>query len=116
MTRSRPRGDQRLEVRRRVPTYRIAWTRPDATHAFTGWVSDVAESSVSFVTPTRVMPKRGEAIELTFDVGTKAERYQSAQVARTAPHDRFFSLVACQKMPGEGKLVTCRHRSCRFLC
>ena len=44
----------------------------------------------------------GEAIELTFDVGTKVERYQAVQVARTAPHDRFFSIVACQKLPGRG--------------
>ena len=102
MITSKQKHEQRSEVRRRVPTYRIAWTRSDATHAFTGWVSDIAETSVSFVTPTRDTPKRGEALELTFDVGTKAERYQSVQVARTAPHDRFFSIVACQKLPGQG--------------
>jgi len=102
MTTSRPKREQRSEVRRRIPTCRIAWTRPDATHAFSGWVSDMADSSVSFVTPTRDTPKPGEAIELTFDVGTAAEHYQSVQVARTAPHDRFFSLVACERLMCEG--------------
>ena len=102
MTMSGQTSEQRSEVRRRVPTSRIAWTRLDATRAFTGWVSDIAESSVSFVTPTRDTPRPGEAIELTFDVGTEVERYQAVQVARTAPHDRFFSIVACQKLPGRG--------------
>lgn len=102
MTTSGRKGEQRSEVRRHVATSRIAWTRPDAAKAFTGWVSEIAESSVSFVTPTRDIPRPGEALELTFDVGTQVERYQFVQVARTARHDRFFSIVACQKMPGEG--------------
>jgi hypothetical protein len=102
MTISRRKGEQRSEVRRRVPTCRIAWTRPDATHAFTGWISDVADSSVSFVTPTRDIPKPGEAIELTFDAGMQNERYRAVQVARTAPYDRFFSVVACQNVTGLG--------------
>jgi hypothetical protein len=54
------------------------------------------------VTPKRDTPRPGESIELTFDVGTSAEHYQSVLVARTAPHDRFFSLVACQTIRGEG--------------
>lgn len=102
MTARRRPEEKRSETRRRVPTCRIAWTRPDGTKAFGGWVSDVAESSVSFVTPKRDTPRPGESIELTFDVGTSAEHYQSVLVARTAPHDRFFSLVACQTIRGEG--------------
>ena len=96
MTESCNRQERRSEVRQRVPANRISWTRENAAKAFTGWVSDVATSNIAFVTPTRDQPTLGEMIELTLDPQSRSPRHRSVRVTRTAPHDRFFSLVACR--------------------
>ena len=101
MTGSQPQCEGRSEVRQPAATNRISWTREDATETYTGWVSDVATSSIAFVPPTRYQPAPGEAIELTFNAGSQSPHYQRVRVARTTPHDRYFSLVACQTEPPE---------------
>lgn len=88
--------ERRSEVRRRARAERISWARKDAAKTSTGWVSDVSTSGISFVTPTRDLPAPGEAIELTLNAGGRSPRHQSVRVARTAPRDRLFSLVACR--------------------
>ena len=95
MTELNQKEERRSEVRRRAPAERISWTREDAAKISTGWVSDVATSSISFVTPTRDLPMPGETIELTLNSSGQIPRHRSVRVARTAPHDRLFSLVAC---------------------
>ena len=106
MTDSRPRREARSEARQPAATNRISWMREDASEAYSGWVSDVATSSIAFVTPTRYQPASGEAIVLTFDAGSQSPQYRSVRVVRTAPHDRFLSLVACRNEPDE---VQARH-------
>lgn len=98
MTESKSRQERRSEVRRRAPAARISWTREDAARTCSGWVNDVAPSSISFVTPNRDLPAPGEAIELTWNAGGPSPQYHSLRVARTAPHDRLFSLVACRTL------------------
>ncbi len=94
--------ERRSEVRRRVPAKRISWTRESGAETCSGWMSDVASSSVAFVAPTRNLPAIGEAIELTFDAQSIHPRHRSARVARTARQVRFFSVVACRtQMPSE---------------
>ncbi len=90
------RPERRSQPRRPAPAKRVSWARPDAPKTCTGWISDVAESSVAFVTPRRDTPTVGEAIDLTLDTGRRSQRHRVAQVARTAPHDRYFNLVACR--------------------
>ena len=96
MTQPVPQQEQRSEMRRRAPADRLSWTRENATKTFTGWVSDVATSSIAFVTPTRDRPDLGEAIELTLDSGSQYPRRRAVRVARTALHDGLFSIVACR--------------------
>ena len=88
--------ERRSEGRRRCAPTRIAWARDDATRTCTGWVSDVATCSIAFLTPTRDLPAPGEVIELTLNAGSPLPQHHSVRVARTTPHDRFFSLVACR--------------------
>ena len=96
MTESWQPLERRSEPRRVVAARRVSWAREDATRTCTGWVSDVATSSVAFVTPTRDRPAPGEAIVLTLDAGGRSPRHHSVRVVRTEPHDRLFSLVACR--------------------
>ncbi len=105
MSESGQQPERRSEVRRRAPARHISWTPENATRTYTAWVSDVAESSIAFVTPTRDRPAPGEAIELTFDPGGSAPRYREVRVARTAPYDRFFSIVGCRYEPAEEHLT-----------
>ncbi len=96
MSEPQSQQERRSEVRRRVPAKRISWTRESGTEVCSGWMSDVASSSVAFVAPTRNLPALGEAIELTFDAQGSHARHRSARVVRTARQDRFFSVVACR--------------------
>ncbi len=95
MTELNRKEERRCDLRQGAPAERIWWAREDAAKTSTGWVSDVATSSISFITPTRDLPVPGEAIELTLHAGSRLPQHRSVRVARTAPHDRLFSLVAC---------------------
>lgn len=101
MTESRREQERRSEGRRCAPAHRISWTRENATRTCTGWVSNVAASGIAFVTPTRDQPAPGEAIELTFDPGSRSPRHRRVRVARTAPYDRFMSIVGCRNEPAQ---------------
>lgn len=96
MTELSQKEERRSEVRKRAPAERISWAKEDATKTSTGWVSDVATSSISFVTPTRDLPVPGETIELTLNGNGPLPLHRSVRVTRTAPHDRLFSLVTCR--------------------
>ena len=97
--------ERRREVRRAAPTERIAWAREQATRTCAGWVSNVAASSIAFVTPTRDRPRPGETIELTFSPESESPLHTRARVVRTGPHDRFFSVVACRNEPAQEQEV-----------
>ena len=88
--------ERRSEVRLPASAERISWARKDAVSTTGGWLSDVATSSISFVTPTRDSPVPGDAIELTLNASGRSPQHRSVRVARTAPHDRLLSLVACR--------------------
>ncbi len=96
MTEPTHQHERRSEVRRRAPATRISWAREDAANICTGWVSDIATSSIAFVTPTREKPNPGEMILLTLNAGSRSPQHRMVQVARTSPHDQLFSLVACR--------------------
>ena len=101
MTGPRCQQERRAEVRRGAPADRLSWMRDQATRMHTGWVNDVAASSIAFVTPTRDKPSPGEAVELTFGTGSRAPQHRWVRVTRTAPYDRFFSLIGCRNEPAE---------------
>ena|GEM_PF-5139992 len=103
MNESGRQPERRSEVRGRAPAERIAWAREDATRTNAGWVNDVAESGIAFVTPARDRPSPGELIELTFDPGGPSPRHRLVRVARIAPYDRFFSVVGCRNNPAENR-------------
>ncbi|MGB2984956.1 MAG: hypothetical protein WBE26_03655 [Phycisphaerae bacterium] len=96
MTELTHQQERRSEVRRCAPATRVSWAREDATKTCTGWVSDIATSSISFVTPTRDRPTPGEPIELTLNAGSQLPQHHAVRVARTESHDQLFSLVACR--------------------
>ncbi len=99
MTESKQTANRRAEARRRTSPDRIVWTRETAGETHSAWLSDVAASSVAFLTPTRHQPLPGEQIELTFRPQDPSQQYQSVRVVRAAPFDRFFSLiVACSAL------------------
>lgn len=96
MTEPTHQDERRSEIRRRAPATRISWAREGAAKTCTGWVSDVAASSIAFVTPTREKPSAGEVIELTLGATGRSPQHRSVRVAHTLPHDQLFSLVACR--------------------
>ena len=91
--------ERRGEIRRSAPAERISWVGDSATKTNAGWVNDLADSSMAFVTPTRDMPSPGDTIEVTFGTDGPSALRQSVLVVRTAAYDRFFSTVACQGTP-----------------
>ena len=103
MNKSGCQPERRLEVRRRAPAERISWAREDATGTNAGWVNDVAESGIAFVTPSRDQPSPGELIELTFNPRGPSPRHRLVRVARIAPYDRFFSVVGCRNKTAENR-------------
>lgn len=96
MTEPTHQYERRSELRRRAPATRISWAREGAAKICTGWVSDVATSSIAFVTPTREKPNPGETILLTLKAGSRSPQHHTVRVAHTSPHDQLFSLVACR--------------------
>jgi len=101
MSGSDSQDERRGEIRRSAPTERISWVGDNATKTNAGWVNDLAESSMAFVTPTRDLPSPGDNIEVTFGTDGPSALRQSVLVVRTAPYDRFFSMVACQGAPAQ---------------
>ena len=95
--------ERRLEARRHAPAERISWVREDATRANAGWVNDVAESGIAFVTPARDQPSPGELIELTFNPGGPSPRHRLVRVARFGPYDSFFSVVGWRNKTAENR-------------
>ena len=100
MSESGIKQDRRSQPRRRTPANRVSWTRENADRVCTGWVSDVATSSVAFVTATRDQPAPGEALELTLGATGPHPQYRHVRVARLAPFDSRFTLVACRDAVG----------------
>ncbi|MFH1749151.1 MAG: hypothetical protein ABIG44_19130 [Planctomycetota bacterium] len=96
MTSTRDQAERRTEPRHQVPARRISWATDDARQIHAGWIRDVATSSIGFVTPTRDRPASGQVLELTFEPGGPAPQYQRTRVMRTAPCDRYFSVVGCR--------------------
>ena len=92
-------AERRREPRRHAPANRISWTREGATETVSGWVSDVAESSIAFVTPARHHLVAGEPIALTLHAGTPSEQHRYVRVVRTSRYDGFFSVVGCRDEP-----------------
>jgi len=90
-------SERRSEVRQTTPADRISWVRERATRTCAGWVSNVSPSGIALIAPTRDRPTPGERIELTFDPESRAPRYKRVQVVRTAPYDRFFSVIGCME-------------------
>jgi hypothetical protein len=88
--------ERRAEVRCAGVAERICWTRDDVGGSHTGWVNDTSRNGVAFITPRRDQPSPGEQIELTFGAGGRTPQHTAAQVLRTEPYDRYFSLVACK--------------------
>ena len=99
MTGQASQQERRAEVRRGACADRISWLRDQATRTHTGWINDVAASSIAFVTPTRDKPSPGEAVELTFGTGSRAPQRRWVRVTSTVPYDRFFSLIGCRDEP-----------------
>ena len=89
-------AERRAEARCCGVAERICWNREDAVSAHTGWVNDTSPSGVAFLTARRDQPSPGEEIELTFGAGGRAPHHAHAQVLRTEPYDRYFSVVACK--------------------
>lgn len=96
MATTQAQDDRRAEARREIGTPRITWTRPKTAGIHTGWVSDVAKTSVTFVTPTRDRPTPGEAINLAPATAAPIPLHKSVQVVRVSPFDRYFSVVGCR--------------------
>ena len=100
MSESGVKQDRRSQPRRRTPADRVNWTRENADRVCTGFGSDVATSSIAFVTATRDQPALGEALELTLNAGGPRPQYRHVRVARLAPFDSRFTLVACRDAVG----------------
>ncbi len=96
MTGHTQQSERRGEVRRPNTADHICWTRETANQTFNGWISDVASTSLSFLTATRDRPNPGETIDLTIGSGGHAPRHQAVTVVRAAPYDQYFSLVGCR--------------------
>ena len=101
MTQQGFQRERRSEARHRAPTNHISWAQENASGTHPGWLNDVAASSIAFVTSRRDQPSPGEAIELTFTPGGPCPQRRLVRVVRTAPYDRFFSLVGCRNEPAE---------------
>ena len=93
---STQQAERPAEVRCARVAERICWTRENADSTHTGWVSNTSRNSVAFITPRRDQPSPGEHIELTFGAGGRAPQHTAAEVLRTEPYDRYFSLIACK--------------------
>lgn len=92
-------ADRRREERHPVGG-RIHWTRAGRSLAFTGWLSDVSDSSVSFISSSRNSLRPGEEIEVTKDSGGLPPHFQ---IIRITPFDEKLSLIACRAMtPSSG--------------
>ena len=94
-----PTHGRRAEPRTPAISRRLAWSRAGAAMTATGWVKDISPFGIAFVTRTQDRPAPGEAIDLTIGSATPSPRYRRVRVARTAPFDRFFSLVGCTADP-----------------
>ena len=103
MTGPEPQTERRLEPRWPVPADHIAWAPRNATRTYAGWLSNVGASSVAFVAPTRERPLPGDTIELRLSAAGQSPRHRVVRVARTAPYDRFFSLIGCRSEPAEAR-------------
>ncbi|MGB2988133.1 MAG: hypothetical protein WBE26_19875 [Phycisphaerae bacterium] len=103
MTEPGHQQERRSEMRHHTSQDRLSWVREKEDVSHTGWVSNVAESSIAFVTPTRDQPTPGEAIELTFGFGSQSRQHQRVRVTRTVPYDQFFSIVGCRSESAERK-------------
>ena len=99
MTGAPPSKERRAESRQQSPSVRIAWARDRATRTCGGWVRDVAASGIAFTAPTRDRLVPGQAIDLTFDPGGPDQQHRRVRVVRTAPDDRFFSVIGCKSEP-----------------
>lgn len=88
----RTRQDRRRE-NRRVVAGRILWNRPGRRVNYIGWLSDVSNSSASFITAQSCRPAVGEHVEL---MGNNNKSRQ-CRVTRTAAYDARLSLVACEQ-------------------
>ncbi len=87
----RRHGDRRFD-RREERGGRIDWHVDGSRGQNAGWLSDQSPSSLTFVTATRVAPRRGEAIRV---VGPK-QHSEDYEVTRTAAYDQTTSLIACR--------------------
>jgi hypothetical protein len=99
MTGSSPPKERRAETRQPSPPVRIAWARDRAAQTCGGWVRNVASSGIAFTAPTRDRLVPGQTIDLTFDPGGPDQRHRRLRVVRTAPDDRFFSVIGCKSEP-----------------
>ncbi|MBN1489814.1 MAG: PilZ domain-containing protein [Phycisphaerae bacterium] len=96
MSQNASQSERRRAERRVGPPVRIAWEGVDFECTHSGWINDESAVGVAFVTSTRTEPAPGDEIELTYGAGTRSPRYRTARVVRTAPYDRYFSVVGCQ--------------------
>ena len=85
--------DRRSEPRRYCCAKRISWRAPAGAKGVQGWLNDVSESGLGFLTHRFFLPEVGDEIEVTCD-----DEPTMCRVLHVRSADCTFSLVGCRKI------------------
>jgi hypothetical protein len=87
--------DRRRETRHQAAG-QVEWNVTQLPDMHVGWLSDISESGVSFVTPRSLVPPAQETIEMA-PLGLPTRVYR---IVRETEYDGRNSLVACRHTSG----------------
>jgi hypothetical protein len=85
--------DRRSEPRRYCCAQRIRWTAVAGGNGVHGWLNDVSDSGLGFLTHRFICPAVGDEIEVVCD-----DEPVVCRVLHVGAADSTFSLVGCRKI------------------